>query len=144
MEPESLTLWADSLPSEPAGKPLYLHTQMGIYIYIYSKRKRAFLVAQIIWSLPAVLETLVQSQDWEDPLEKEMATYFTIFTWKILWMENLADYGPWSCKDSDMTEWLTLPYTYIYVYVHLYMCVCIYTHIIFLLFPLYIITSYWI
>ena len=61
------------------GSP-YTYTHKWVYIYIYSKRKRAFLVAQIIWSLPAVLETLVQSQDWEDPLEKEMATYFTIFT----------------------------------------------------------------
>ena len=28
-------------------------------------------------------ETWVQSLGWEDPLEKEMATYSNIFAWKI-------------------------------------------------------------
>ena len=26
---------------------------------------------------------LIQSLDWEDPLEKEMATHFSAYTWKI-------------------------------------------------------------
>ena len=33
------------------------------------------LVAQTVESLPAMRETQVQSLAWEDPLEKEMATY---------------------------------------------------------------------
>ena len=28
-------------------------------------------------------ETWVQSLDWEDPLEKEMATHFSILAWEI-------------------------------------------------------------
>ena len=38
----------------------------------------AFLVIQIAKILPAMRETQVQSLDWEDPLEKEMATHSSI------------------------------------------------------------------
>ena len=30
----------------------------------------------------------VQSLSWEDPLEKEMATHFSILAWKIPWTEE--------------------------------------------------------
>ena len=30
----------------------------------------------------------VQSLSWEDPLEKEMATYFSILAWEIQWTEE--------------------------------------------------------
>ena len=30
----------------------------------------------------------VQSLGWEDPLEEEMATYFSVLAWKIPWTEN--------------------------------------------------------
>ena len=33
-------------------------------------------------------ETQVQSLGWEDPLEKEMATYSSIRAWKIPWTEE--------------------------------------------------------
>ena len=33
-------------------------------------------------------ETWVQSQGWEDPLEKEMATYSSILAWRIPWTEE--------------------------------------------------------
>ena len=33
-------------------------------------------------------ETQVQSLGWEDPLEKEMATYSSILAWKIPWTEE--------------------------------------------------------
>ena len=39
-------------------------------------------------SLPAVQEIRVRSLGWEHPLEKEMATHSSIFTWKIPWMEE--------------------------------------------------------
>ena len=35
--------------------------------------------------LPAVRETWVRSLDWEDPLEKEMATHSSTLAWKIPW-----------------------------------------------------------
>ena len=43
----------------------------------------AFLMAQLIKSLPAMWETWVQSLGWEDPLEKEMATQSGILAWEI-------------------------------------------------------------
>ena len=33
-------------------------------------------------------ETLVRSLGWEDPLEKEMATHFSILAWEIPWTEK--------------------------------------------------------
>ena len=38
------------------------------------------------YRVPAVLETWVQFLDWEDPLEKKMATQSSILAWKIPWM----------------------------------------------------------
>ena len=33
-------------------------------------------------------QTQIQSLGWEDPLEKEMATYSSIFAWEIPWTEE--------------------------------------------------------
>ena len=38
--------------------------------------------------LPEVQETRVQSLDWENLLEKEMATHSSILAWKIPWTEE--------------------------------------------------------
>ena len=38
--------------------------------------------------LPTMQETRVRSLVWEDPLEKEMATYSSIFAWKVSWTEE--------------------------------------------------------
>ena len=48
----------------------------------------ASLVAQRIKRLPAMQETLVQSLDWEDLLEKEMAIHSSILAWRIPWGEE--------------------------------------------------------
>ena len=48
----------------------------------------AYLVAQTVKCLSAMRETWVRSLDWEDPLEKEMATHSSILPWKISWMEE--------------------------------------------------------
>ena len=49
-------------------------------------------------------ETLVWSLGSEDPLEKEMATYFRILAWKSHGERSLAGYSPWSLKELDTTE----------------------------------------
>ena len=49
---------------------------------------RASLVAQRLKRLPAMRETWVQSLGWEDPLEKEMATHFSILAWRIPWIKE--------------------------------------------------------
>ena len=43
----------------------------------------ASLVAQTVKNLPAMQGTQVQSLGREDPLEKGMATHFSILAWKI-------------------------------------------------------------
>ena len=40
-------------------------------------------MAQTVKSLPAMLETWVQSLGWEDPLEEGMATQSSMLTWRI-------------------------------------------------------------
>ena len=45
-------------------------------------------VAQMVKSLPAMLEAWVQSLGQENPLEKEMAMHSSILAWKIPWTEE--------------------------------------------------------
>ena len=42
-------------------------------------------------SVPAVQETLVQSLGREDPLEKGMATHFSVLAWRIPWTEEPSE-----------------------------------------------------
>ena len=44
-------------------------------------------MAQLVKNLPAMWETWVQSQGWED-LEKGMATHSSILAWRIPWTEE--------------------------------------------------------
>ena len=72
---------------------IYVHYTVYIYIYIYIHTHTiqyiwASLVAQIAKNLPAVWKTWVQSLSQEDPLEKEMTTYFNILLWEIPWTEE--------------------------------------------------------
>ena len=43
----------------------------------------ASLVARTIKNLPTMKDTWVQSLDREDPLEKEMATHYSVLAWRI-------------------------------------------------------------
>ena len=46
------------------------------------------LMAQTVKRLSTMRETKVQSLGREDPLEKETATYSSIFAWEIPWTEE--------------------------------------------------------
>ena len=48
----------------------------------------ASLVAQTVKNLRAMPETRILSLGWEDPLEKGMATQFSILAWRIPWTEE--------------------------------------------------------
>ena len=62
----------------------------------------------MVKNLSAIEENRVQSLGWEDPLEKGMATYFSILAWKIPWAEEPGGlHSPWGPKELDMTERLT-------------------------------------
>ena len=59
---------------------------------------------EMVKNLPATQETWARSLSGEDPLEKEMATYFRILAWRI------PDRGAWRAtmgSQSDLTERLT-------------------------------------
>ena len=45
-------------------------------------------MAQRVKRLLAMWETQVQSLDWKEPLEKEMATHSSTLTWRIPWTEK--------------------------------------------------------
>ena len=61
----------------------------------------ATLVAQKVKDLRAMWETQVRSLGQDDPLERGMATHFSILSWRIL--RKLAVYSPLGYKDSDTT-----------------------------------------
>ena len=58
----------------------------------------------MVKNLPAMRETSVQSLDWEDPLEEGIATHSSILAWR----SPLAGYSPQGCKESDVTERLSM------------------------------------
>ena len=45
-------------------------------------------MSQTVKNLSAMQETWVQSLDWEDPLEKGMATHSSILAWRVPWREE--------------------------------------------------------
>ena len=44
-----------------------------------------FLGGSVVKNLPAMQEMRVRSLNWEDLLEEEKATHFSILAWKIPW-----------------------------------------------------------
>ena len=52
----------------------------------------------------AMGEIWFQSLGWEDPLEKGMATHFSILAWRIPWPEEPDRLQPMGSKESDTTE----------------------------------------
>ena len=68
-------------------------------------------MAQQVKNLLAVQETQetwIQSLVWEDPLGEAMITHSSILAWKIPWTEEPGGIQSRGCKESDMTERLTL------------------------------------
>ena len=86
---------------------VYIYTHTYTYAYIW-----ASLVAQTVNNLPAMRETRVRSLSWKDPLEKEMATHFSILAWRISWTE---DPGWLQSMGSQRVghDWVTNIFTYI-------------------------------
>ena len=53
----------------------------------------------MVKNLPAMQETCVQSLDWEDSLEKEMATHSSILAWRMP-----MDRGAWQTTVHGVTK----------------------------------------
>ena len=54
------------------------------------------MMAQTVKKLPAKQETWVQFLGQKDPLEKGMATHYSILAWEIPWTDE-PGYSPWGC-----------------------------------------------
>ena len=52
----------------------------------------------------AVQKTQVQSLDWEDPMEKEVATHSSILAWKIPQIEEPGGLQSMGLQSSDPTN----------------------------------------
>ena len=55
-------------------------------------------------------DTQIQSLGQEDPLEEETATQSSILAWRIHGQRSLVGYSPWSPKELDTTELLTVTF----------------------------------
>ena len=73
----------------------------------------ASLVTQLVKNLPAMWETWVWSQGWEDPLEKRTATHSNILAWRIPWTEEP---GRLQSMGSQRVghNWVTFAFTFSY------------------------------
>ena len=58
-------------------------------------------MAQLGNNLPAMQVTWGRPVGQEDPLEEEMAVFLP---GESHGQRSLADYGPWGCRESDLTE----------------------------------------
>ena len=47
-----------------------------------------FPSGSVVKNSPTMQERWVQSLGWEDPLQKEMATHYSILAWEIPWAEE--------------------------------------------------------
>ena len=57
-------------------------------MFLNLKTIESGLVPQLVKNLTALEEMQVQSLGGKDPLEKKMANYFSILSWKIPWTEE--------------------------------------------------------
>ena len=62
-------------------------TRLSDFTSLHAPRQ-ASLVAQTVKNLPAMQETWVRSLDWEDSLEKGVATHSSILAWRVPWTEE--------------------------------------------------------
>jgi len=81
-------------------------------------------MAQMVKNLPAMQETWAGFLVQEDPLEKGKATRSSILAWRIPGTEEPGGLQSMGCKESDMTETITLTFTVCRVIIKdIYMCV---------------------
>ena len=66
------------------------------------------LMAQTVKNLPAMKETWVRSLGWEAPRRRKWQPTPVFLPGEFYGQRSLAGYSPWGCKESDMTERLSL------------------------------------
>ena len=96
------------LTTGPLGKSYQHQFDEVWYIFTFQFHRVASLVTQMVKNLPAMQETQVRFLGREDPLEKRMATHFSILAWIIPWTEEPGGLQSMGREESNMTEQLTL------------------------------------
>ena len=93
----------------------FLVTQQYFHILAIPPSRSLFSLLEREWYFksnvkhpPPMQDTWVQSLGQKNPLEKGVATHFSILAWKSPWTEEPCGYSPWGCKELDTTEWLML------------------------------------
>ena len=68
---------------------LFRYSAIFVFVcFFFFKLASASMVLQTVKNRPTRWETLVRSLGQEDPMEKEMASHFSILIWRILWTEE--------------------------------------------------------
>ena len=62
---------------------IIMSSNHNILIRMSFTSSRASLVAQLVKNQPEMWEAWLRSLGWEDPLEDEMATHYSILVWRI-------------------------------------------------------------
>ena len=78
----------DCLPAAGSNSKSTLAILVQYLILDWRENAIKNVLAQRLKHLPAMWETQVRFLDWEDPLEKEMATHSSILAWRIPWTEE--------------------------------------------------------
>ena len=82
--------WSQNLPSclVSAWFQGWISQFMSRTVYVFFVATDSSLVDQMVKNLPAMQEMWVQSLGQENPLEKGMATHFSILAWEIPWTKE--------------------------------------------------------
>ena len=70
-------------------------------------RPRASQLVQMVKNLATMQETWVWSLDWEDPLEKEIATHSSILAWRIPWTKDPGGLESMGSQRIIRYNWVT-------------------------------------
>ena len=93
-------LFAADFPPKPLSTLLFIFLTSILCLFLWNL---PWWLRQL--SLSATQETRIRSLGWKDPLEKEMATHFSILAWKKSHEQrSLAGYSPRGHKELDTTE----------------------------------------
>jgi hypothetical protein len=81
------------------------------YCFIYirlTKVKRSSLVPQLVTNLPAVQETQVRSQGWQDHWRREWQATPVFLPGEFHGQRSLVSYSLWGTKSCRQMKWLSM------------------------------------
>ena len=58
----------------------------------------------MVKNLPGMQDTWIQPLGQQDPLEKEMATHYSILPWEISWTEEPGGYIGWQMSQTQLSD----------------------------------------